>query len=117
MVWRQEGRNETQSERSQAVYLEGRIGRMDLHPTISILCSQRGKIMTRAKLILFNLMWVIIPLLGCSQKPSTNKAVAKGSWVITVSAPHCDGTVKVMYPEREGDVFTVYCDDMPVGVK
>ena len=43
--------------------------------------------------------------------------VAQGDWDISVQIPPCPGGFKFNYPEREGDVLTIYCQNMPVRTK
>jgi len=68
-------------------------------------------------------LWIGGPsLAGCSRPAKTdfivNPNVATGSWVIAVQIPACDyQNIKVKLPERDGDVVTVFCADMPVKVK
>ena len=51
---------------------------------------------------------------GCNAKPVYLQK-ATGSWQITVQTPECEfGHVILLPPEREGDVVTIYCNQMPV---
>ena len=43
--------------------------------------------------------------------------VAEGGWQISVQVPPCSGDLKILPPEREGSVLTLYCDHMPVKEK
>ena len=67
-------------------------------------------------------LWVGgVSLVGCQKHSSDfiiNSTVATGSWTIAVQIPSCTyENIKVKLPEREGDVVTVFCVDMPVKVK
>lgn len=44
---------------------------------------------------------------------------AAGSWAISIQLQPCDSpkNIKINMPERDGDVLTVYCQNMPVKVK
>ncbi len=48
---------------------------------------------------------------------TANPQVAEGSWQISVQVPPCSGDLKIIPPEREGSVVTIYCDYMPVKEK
>ena len=39
---------------------------------------------------------------------------AGGNWSIEFQVPPCDKKIQINWPEREGDVITFYCSDMPV---
>lgn len=44
--------------------------------------------------------------------------VASGEWSIAIQVPPCDkGQLNFRMPERDGDVVTVYCRNMPVKTK
>ncbi len=56
----------------------------------------------------------LVLMFGCKSKPSYLKK-ASGSWQISVQIPDCEfGHVIAIPPEREGDVVTIYCNQMPV---
>jgi len=50
-------------------------------------------------------------------KTQDRQAMA-GEWSIAIQTPPCDSNqYGVHYPERDGDVITVYCKTMPVRAK
>ena len=59
------------------------------------------------------MIWLATP----SGKWNFDPQVAEGSWQISVQIPPCDGSISTSQPERQGDVLTVYCKNMPIGEK
>jgi len=69
--------------------------------------------MKNGLLLVLGIAFVIFPyvyIMDVALERHKAPKIANSHWDIEVTLPKCDDPVKVIYPERMGDVLTVYCE-------